>query len=118
MVSSAVTVACAAAAMRRLSVNFAVSLTLYVLLGFYLAPLNIVRQGLAISLNFLAYSYLDKHKGRWLALNVLAQLMHYDTVIAVVLQLLVRRVRPTWGRFGAMLGVTALIAVWRRSRRS
>ena len=38
MVSSAVTVACAAVAMRRLSVNFAVSLTLYVLLGFYLAP--------------------------------------------------------------------------------
>ena len=111
MVSSAVTVTCAAVAMRRLSVNFAVSLTLYVLLGFYLAPLNIVRQGLAISLNFLAYSYLDKHKGRWLALNVLAQFMHSSTVIAVVLQLLVRRVKPTWGRFAAMLLVTALIAV-------
>ena len=111
MVSSAVTVTCAAVAMRRLSVNFAVSLTLYVLLGFYLAPLNIVRQGLAISLNFLAYSYLDKHKGRWLALNVLAQFMHSSTVIAVILQLLVRRVKPTWGRFAAMLLVTALIAV-------
>ena len=110
MVSSAVTVACAAVAMRRLSVNFAVSLTLYVLLGFSGASTSSAR-GWPISLNFLAYSYLDKHKGRWLALNVLAQLMHSSTVIAVVLQLLVRRVRPTWGRFGAMLVVTALIAV-------
>lgn len=111
LVSSVVTVGCAAIAMRRMSVNFAVSLTLFVLLGFYVAPFNILRQGLAISLNFLAYSYFDKHRGRWVVLNVLAQLLHSTTVIAVVLQLAVRRVRPSWRLFATMLLVTAVVAV-------
>jgi hypothetical protein len=112
LVSSVVTVGCAALAMRRMSVNFAVSLTLFILLGFYIAPFNILRQGLAISLNFLAYSYFDKHRGRWLALNVVAQLLHSSTVIAVVLQLVLRRVKPTWRLFGAMLLVSAVLAVF------
>jgi hypothetical protein len=111
LVSSLVTVGCAALAMRRMSVNFAVSLTLFMLLGFYIAPFNILRQGLAISLNFLAYSYFDKHRGRWLVLNVLAQLLHSSAVIAVVLQLVLRRVKPTWRVFGTMLLVSTILAV-------
>jgi hypothetical protein len=112
MVSSVVTVGCAALAIRRLSVNFALSLTLFILLGFYIAPFNILRQGLAISLNFLAYTYLDKHRGRWLVLNVLAQLMHSSAIIAVVLQLALRRLKPSWRLFALMLAVSALIAVF------
>ncbi len=111
MVSSLVTVGCSALAIRRLSTNFVFSLTLYVLLGFYLAPFNILRQGLAVALNFLAYSYLDKHKGRFVALNVVAQFLHSSTIIAVVLQLALRRARPSAKLFVLMLASTAVAAV-------
>jgi hypothetical protein len=112
LVSSLVTVGCAAIAMRRLSTNFAMSLTLYVLLGFYLAPFNILRQGLAVSLTFLAYSYFERHKGRWLVLNVLAALMHSSAIIAVVLQLAVRRSKPSVRLLVIMLGATAVFALY------
>ncbi len=83
LVSSFLTVGCAAVGMRRLSVNFAVSLTLFVLLGFYLAPFNILRQGLAVSLNFLAYSYMGKRRWVWLVLNALAVSVHSSAIIAI-----------------------------------
>jgi hypothetical protein len=111
LVTSLVTVGCAALAIRRLSVHFVASLTLFVLLGFYVAPFNILRQGLAVSLTFLAYSYMDKGKGRWLGLNVLAALMHSSAILAAVLQVLLRRVRPTWFLYGAMLFVSVALAV-------
>jgi len=112
LVSSFLTVGCAAVGMRRLSVNFAVSLTLFVLLGFYLAPFNILRQGLAVSLNFLAYSYLGKRRWVWLVLNALAISVHASAIIAVLLQLGLRRAKPSWKLFGLMLFVTAVLAVY------
>jgi len=112
MVSSFLTVGCAAVGMRRLSVNFAVSLTLFVLLGFYLAPFNILRQGLAVSLNFLAYSYLGKRRWVFVLLNVLAISVHSSAIIAVLLQLGLRRTKPSWRLFGLMLLVTAVFAVY------
>ena len=112
LVASLLTIACSAAAMRRMSSNFAVSMTLFILLGFYIAPFNILRQGLAVSLNFLAYSYLDKQRGRWLVLNVIAQLIHSSTAIAAVIQLLLRRVRPSWRLFATMLLATVVLAAF------
>jgi hypothetical protein len=112
LVSSVITVGCAAVAMRRMSVNFAVSLTLFILLGFYIAPFNILRQGLAISLNFLAYSYFDTNRRRWLVLNVVAQFLHATTVLAVLLQLVLRRVKPSWRMFGLMLLASAVLALF------
>ena len=111
MVSSLITVGCSALAIRRMSTNFVFSLTLYVLLGFYLAPFNILRQGLAVALNFLAYSYLDKHKGRFVALNVVAQFLHSSTIIAVVLQLALRKAKPNARFFAIMLAGTAVATV-------
>jgi hypothetical protein len=111
LVSSVITVGLSAIAMRRMSVNFAASLTLFVLLGFYLAPFNILRQGLAVALNFFAYSYLGKNNTRWVLLNVLAQLLHATTVFAAVLQLVLRRVTPSWGLFVKLLGVTLVFAL-------
>ena len=112
LVSSSITVVCAAVAMRRLSVNFAVSLTLFVLLGFYLAPFNILRQGLAVSLNFLAYSYMGKRRWVWVLLNALAISVHSSAIIAVLLQVGLRRAKPTWQLFGLMLLVTAVLAAY------
>jgi hypothetical protein len=112
LVASLITVVCAAVAMRRMSSNFAISITLFILLGFYVAPFNILRQGLAVSLNFLAYSYLDKHKGRWLVLNVIASLIHSSAIYASVLQLLLRRVKPSWRLFAAMLLASLVLAAF------
>ena len=97
MVSSVLTVGCAAVAMRRMSVNFAVSLTLYVLLGLLPGAVQHRAAGPGGLAELPGLLLPGQAPGRWLLLNVLAQLLHSSTVIAVVLQLVAAPARSRPG---------------------
>ena len=65
-----------------------------------------------MSLNFLAYSYMGKRRWVWLVLNALAVSVHSSAIIAILLQLGLRRAKPSWRLFGLMLLVTAVFAAY------
>lgn len=92
--TSVVTVVPAYLAIKRTSRDPALSIMLFILLAFYVSSFNLVRQGAAVALFFLASTYLDRNKKAFLLLNAAAFLFHYTVVIAVLLQLLTHRVRP------------------------
>lgn len=84
-VSSALTVLPFYAAMKRLSLDIAMATTLYILLAYYVAPFNIVRQGIAIGMMLLAYSYLrERNWLRFVILALLAGTFHYSALIAAI----------------------------------
>lgn len=85
-------------ALKRQSQYFVLAIVLYLLFCFYLAPFNLLRQGIAISLNFLAMNYLPRSKKAFLILNIVAATFHVSVIIAAALQwgLAKKKVKPKW----------------------
>lgn len=98
-IASTVAVVPIYAAIKKLSLNPALSVALWILLGFYVSPFVVMRQGMAVALNFWAVTFMGRGKRGWLAyaaLNGLAFTFHGSVAIAVVVELLAFRWRPTY----------------------
>jgi EpsG family len=92
------------AAIKRHSADPTLSVLLYVLLAFYVAPFNILRQGIAMSLNFWADTYIEKDRRKWAAINALAGTFHASGWLAALIQYVVRRRRPLLGLLVTLVG--------------
>jgi hypothetical protein len=77
------------------SKNLPAAFALYILFGYYLLPLNIVRQGIALSLNLLSLAFLGRRTRWFVVLNVIAATMHYTAAIAAVIEFVARKWKPT-----------------------
>lgn len=102
-------------ALKKQSRDITTSLVLYILLAFFAAPFNIIRQGIAIGLNFYAHTFIDKNKKAFIILNALAACFHVTALFAAVIQFLLYRkgLSPKWwivlmgGAFASMAALQA-----------
>lgn len=94
-VASALTIIPVYVTIKKQSVDPTMSLLLYVLLAFFVSPFNLVRQGIAISLNFWADSYLDDNKKAYVIINAVATTIHASVLLVLLAQFVARRWRPS-----------------------
>lgn len=94
-VTSALTIIPVYWTIKKQSVDPTMSLLLYVLLAFFVTPFNLIRQGIALSLNFWADSYLDHNKKAFVVINAIAATFHTSVLLIVVVQFVARRWRPS-----------------------
>lgn len=109
--AAVLTVVPAYIAIRRVSPALGLSVAFYICLGYYLAPFNIMRQGISLSFSLLAVTYLRQSVPRFAALSVVAGLFHVSALIAAVLQFATHRIRPSARVLFATLGVTVVMGV-------
>lgn len=109
-VASILTIVPAYAVLKRFTSNLPLSVFFFVTLGFWVAPFNIVRQGIAMGLNFWAASRLDRSKTLFVVVNALAGLIHATAWIAAVIQLLTSRVRLNLQTAALALGGAVMAA--------
>lgn len=95
LAASILTVVPAYAAIRKVSSRPVLAVALYVLLAFYLAPFNIVRQGIAISLVFYATTCLRHRRVLLVAVCAAAASFHIAAVPALAIMWVAYRWRPT-----------------------
>jgi hypothetical protein len=93
-VAAAITVIPVYATLKKQSDDLTFSILLYVLLAFFVSPFNIVRQGIAIALNFWANTFIEKNKVAFIFINGIAALFHSSVLIVAVIQLLMFRREP------------------------
>ncbi|EPR77546.1 capsular polysaccharide biosynthesis protein [Leifsonia rubra CMS 76R] len=94
-VTSILTVVPMYMAIKRSSLDLPFSILIYMLLAFYVSPFNMVRQGIAIALIFLAHTFYEKNRAVYYTLSVVAGLFHYTAWIAALAQWAVLRWRPS-----------------------
>lgn len=94
-VTSIITVLPAYAAIKKRSADPTLSLLLYVLLAFFVSPFNVIRQGIAVSLNFWANTFIEKNKPAFIAINAVAALFHTTAIIIAVVQLIIHKWKPS-----------------------
>lgn len=110
-VTSVLTVVPVFVAIRQVSARPVLAVLLYILLGFYLLPFNVVRQGIAISLVFWAVTCLRHRRVTFVLVFVAAISVHATVVVILAVIWLARRWRPTPWSIGLVLGgaVVALL---------
>lgn len=119
MITSVMTIVPIYLTIKRYASNPGLAVFFYFFLAFYLMPLNIVRQGLAIGLNFAAAAHLANRgvkRGIWwfVPLNAFAATFHTSVLIAAVIQLIVIGVglRFTLRSFAIYLGACVFAALF------
>lgn len=114
LVTSAIAIVPVYAALRKQSLDLSFAVTLYILLCFYVAPFNIIRQGLAFGLVFWGYSFIKKSKITFLLIGLLAATLHSTALLIVVVLLVGRLWKPKIGSgiFALALAVVAAGAIW------
>ena len=75
------------------SEDFVYSILLFFLMGIYTGPFNIVRQWIAISLNFYSEKYIESNTKRFFFINILASLFHISAFPVMILQRLTRKIK-------------------------
>lgn len=110
---SAVTVIAAYWALKRTSKNFLFSLSLFILMGFYFLQFNVLRQGVAVSILFLAATFLGRKRGwmMYLILGSVAITFHMTAIVPFILLPLFSRWKVTWGRLVVTMVVAGFLAV-------
>ena len=71
--------------------------------------MNAIRQGMAVSLNFWASTFLEKRPWVFVVLNILASTLHLTAAVAAVAQFLVRKWKPRTG--GVLIALMTSLAV-------
>ncbi|WP_186806154.1 EpsG family protein [Microbacterium aerolatum] len=119
LVASTITVGAAFWAIKRIALDVPLAILLYVLLAFYLTPMNLLRQGVAVSLVLLASTFIIARvrlRGLivFLCLIGVAASFHATAVIVAVVILLLRRVRITFRNALWILtvGAAGVTAIW------
>lgn len=106
-VTSLLAVVPAYVAIKQVSARPVLAVMLYILLGFYLAPFNLVRQGIAISLVFFAAMCLRRRPAWFVAVGALAFSFHVTSLVALGVILLAHRRRPSLLTLGLIVAATA-----------
>lgn len=93
------------------SINFVYTLLMFFLLGIYTGPFNGMRQGIAIAINFYSLQYIEKNRKKFILLNIFGTLFHFTCIIAMLIQLLAKKIKPTFSFlvFTILLGVIGII---------
>lgn len=94
-ITSVLTVVPIYATVKKRSVDLPFSVMLLIGLAFFVAPFNAIRQGVAMALNLWATTFLERRTWAFVLLNMLASTIHLTAAGAAVIQLIVRRWRPT-----------------------
>ncbi|BDG30601.1 EpsG family protein [Parageobacillus thermoglucosidasius] len=84
------------------SKDFAFSILLFFLLGLYTGPFNTIRQWIAIAINFYSLQYINTDKKKFLLFNIIGSLFHSTCIIAMIIQLIAKKVKPT---FTMLIGI-------------
>ena len=111
--TAALTVIPVYATLKKQSADLTLSVLLYILLAFFVGPFNLVRQGIAVALNFWANSFLGKNNTAFVLINAVAALFHSSALLAAVLQVVCRNWRLSFGRLPLVLagGAAAAVAI-------
>ncbi|OEF99787.1 hypothetical protein BHF71_01015 [Vulcanibacillus modesticaldus] len=99
------------------SKNFTFSILLFILLGFYTGAFNIIRQWIAIAINFYANQYIEENRKKFVLLNIIGSFFHSTSIIAMLIQLVVKKIKPTFKFFVfiIVLGIISTIIFERMS---
>jgi hypothetical protein len=99
------------------SKNFTFSILLFFLLGFYTGSFNIIRQWIAIAINFYAIQYIEENRKKFVMLNIIGSLFHSTCIIAMLIQLVAKKIKPTFKLFAftIVLGIISTIIFERMS---
>lgn len=96
LIASALSIAPVLWVIKRHTLNPTLALALYILLAHYVAPFNVVRQGVAVGLMVWASTYLNRrHWWMFGIITVAAWSIHSTALIVAVLYVLVMRWRPS-----------------------
>jgi transmembrane protein EpsG len=102
-------------AIKRLSVNPALSLFLYIALGFYFTGFNQIRQSIALSVTLLAYSYLKQSTKRskvvYCLLIALSVSFHVSAIVVPILHLITARWQATKWRIFLLAAAVAVLGL-------
>lgn len=98
-VTSTATVTLMYAALARRSRSTSWAVVLYILFADYLAPFNLLRQGLAVAVVFWASRFLHVRPWRFILLSILAASLHASAAVACLAYLILSRVVMTRARF-------------------
>lgn len=97
--------------LHRFSKNLPLAILLYILLAQYLIPLNLVRQGVAISFVFFAVAFLSSSKWKFSLGATVAILFHASAILILVVMVFTRDVRPTVKKIGVLVAIATLGAI-------
>jgi hypothetical protein len=98
--------------LKKKSKNFPFSILLFFLLGVYTAPFNMIRQGIAISINFFASQYITNNRKKFILLNIIAASFHIVTLPVMFIQLVITKIKPTFKLVVGTLLLSAFTAVF------
>jgi hypothetical protein len=84
------------ASIRKTSSIFALSILLFLLLGYYTSSLNGMRQWVAVAFLFYGSSHLLMGKTfKFVLFGIIASLFHTTAIIALLIQLVLKRLKPS-----------------------
>jgi hypothetical protein len=107
--TSLITVVPVYATIKKKSADPFLSVLLYILLAFFVSPFNIVRQGIAVALNFWASTFLDKNKKAFVVINAVAACFHTSVIVVALVQLIIHKWKPSKKKFLLVI-VAAIVA--------
>lgn len=76
--------------------KFSFSILLFFLLGVFTDPFNIIRQWIAISINFYSNQYINTNRKRFILLNIIASSFHISSILVMFIQLILIKIKPTF----------------------
>jgi hypothetical protein len=117
IVTSAITVFAIFFGLARVSKNFTLAVLLYILLSPYLEQFNGTRQALAVSLIFLASTFLDRNKqgfATYVGLSILAASFHTSALVAAALIVMFRKWNVTFTKltWAIILSSATAATIW------
>lgn len=111
-VTAALTVLPAYATIKKQSLDPTFALLLYVMLAFFVTPFNVIRQGVAVALNFWASTFLGSRTTFFVLINLLACTFHLSAAPAALIQMAAWKWRPnTRGVLVILAGAVMVVFV-------
>ncbi|WP_213819033.1 EpsG family protein [Garciella nitratireducens] len=92
--------------------NFSLAILLFFLLGFYATSFNIIRQSIAIAINFYANQYINTERKKFILLNIVGASFHLSCIIVMIIQLIINRIKPTKKFFLFTVVLAILSVIW------
>lgn len=93
------------------SKGFSYSILLFFLLGIFTGPFNVLRQWIAIAINFYAEKYIDKQFKKFVVFNIIASMFHITALPVMMIQIIIKKLKLDYKVF-VYLFLTLLIGVF------
>lgn len=100
------------ATLRKQSIDLPFAVMLYILLCFYVAPFNIIRQGMAFALVFWGYSFIKRSKIAFIIIGLIAATLHSTAIVVIVIIFVGRYWKPkVWSAVVAFVAASLVAGV-------